>query len=590
MSVDIPRLNRIEPSAQMPKNDRINMQDRDQGSAILNQTKQVNQVADKYGDIFQAEENAKIEQLADQTQREYAAWTKGELQKLKNFEGDPTDAYKEFDSQAEQKRKELLESRKDLPERVSRHVQSKFSKYAANEQLNIDFQRGAQQETYDNNQFESSVKFKKDQLPKAAGYIPTVGFKPIDDGLADIENTIIQRGLKKGTVVPLADQNAESGFNYVIKDPDGNDVKVRLTDAAKLRIAKEKSEGIKSSVEVLIASGRLDEAKQMQEKYKTYIDPRTAEKLEKKFTAKGKKQEAFSILGGIRTLPEEQQLSKIDSIKDEELRQEVIKFKHAGDQKLSQMRENMSKANYGTLYNHVEQQLKSGAYNGIADLENDPIYDQTWDHLKPTQKKVINEMIQSPKDSNPKALSSAYKLLADPEYLEGADVGDFMEKTAGLSKVDRNRVMKDFQKLTNPSGAEARQVYKRADQLVKKYLVASGEVDADEADVITKQQSKMYEFLSGQKTLPSEDQLQKYAKELAAEDLDAKIFRSKQAPRILGKSSVNQTVTTGAAKSINVDTMDMDKLIDLKNEYARKNNGKLPNKKDPKFIKWLESR
>ena len=585
----------------MPKNDRINISARDQGANIMSQTKDVASLGDHVGQIYQKVENDKIEQISNKAEADYSTWNNSELERIKKLEGDPTAAYVEYEKNAQTKREEILAGYSDVNDRVKRHVTARLDKTVTTQRIGADKQRGAQQETYANNNYEATVKLRKDNIPVAAGYVRAgdpSSFEMVDRGLNDMKDLIVKRGLITGTVTELPDD--AKTYTHTIKEPDemtadgvlveGRVIKVSMSNLAKQRFAKESSESIKNSIEVLVASGKVEEAKEMQEKYKTYIDPVSAAKLDKKFKAAGRKDEAYSIIGNLRGKSDEAQIQAIDSIKDPEVRSEALKIKEADDRRLTHLRDRKAKANYEKLADQVMQKMNSPQpYFGEADLENDPLYKQTWDNLKPSQKKVISEMVNSPKESNPKSLSSAYKLLADPDYMEGADIGDFMEKISGLSKVDRNRVMKEFNKLNNPSADAERQTYKRADQLVKKYLISSGAVDADENEVITEQQAKMYDFLSRQKTLPNEEQLQKYAKELAAEDIDNKVFKSKFAPK-KKPSQTTQTVNTISAKSINVDTIDPDTLWNLKNEYAGSNSGRLPNKKDPKFIKWLESR
>ena len=186
MAVTLPSLQRIQPSKALPANERINLKVNDSASGILNQTQAVAGLAKEGADLYYDIEDSKIQQLSLSAEQEYSAWNTEQLQKLKSYEGDPTDAYVEYDKAAKEKRDAILAARPDLNDRVRSHLTANLDKAVNSQNMAAMKQRGAQQETYDNNNFEEGIKLKKNNLRTSASYIrkdDPGSFMPMDDNI-----------------------------------------------------------------------------------------------------------------------------------------------------------------------------------------------------------------------------------------------------------------------------------------------------------------------------------------------------------------------------------------------------------------------
>lgn len=605
MPVSIPTLNRMDTTNVLPKNDRISAQVNDQASNILNRTQGIASVGGQVGDIYQKYENDKIDQLSNDAEQEYTAWNNQELTKLKKLEGDPTDAYVEYDKKSKEKYNEILANRPDLNDRVKRHLTSRLDKTVGTQNVASLKQRGQQQEVYANNNFEATVKLKKDQLPVVAGYVQAGDqstFQMFDDGLRDMKDLIVKRGLSTGTVTRLPD-DAET-YSHKMQDPDnpGKEIKVQMSDLAKQRFAKESSEGVKNSIEVLIAGGQVQAAKDMQEKYKGYIDPVSNSKIDKKFAAAGRKDEAYNFIQTIKDKSPEDQLTAIDKIKDPELRSEALKIKDTDDNRIESMKNRKAKANYDTLASQVIQKMNSDQpYYGIADLENDPLYKQTWDNLKPKDQKNIMEMVAAPKESNPKSLVKLNQLMVGDTQtdIEKMSVQDFQEYTSGLNKSDRAKANTWFNKQKNPSASEERASVKKTNELVRDHLLRSGylvkdnygKISGDDDIRYLEVQNKIMDYYAGRKTIPGEKEMSDIAKKFAASEIDKKVFNPYTSPvKTPGQKPVpqatNATTPSGVDPLANLSLLE---VTNLRSDYARKfNNGVNPRKSDPAFIKYVQ--
>jgi len=571
MAVSVPRINPIQPTDTQPKNDRINLQVRDQGSQILQQTGAVAAIGGKIGDIYQAAENEKIDQLSTEAEAEYNNWNKQQLAKIKTYEGDPTDAYVEYEKAAAEKRQAIVDSRPDLNDRVKRHFTSRLDNTVKKSNVEADYQRGMQQEVYANNVFESGVKLKKDSLSTMAGYIQKGdpdSYAMFDDNLSEMKTMIAKRGLAKGTVQQLPDDAEKYSHSY--RDDDGKLIKVNMSDAAKVRVAKETSEGVRASLEAMIAGGDIETAKEMRDRYKTYLDPKSAAAIDKKFETAGRKDEAYSVIGSIRGKSPEEQMRVIDSIKDPELRSEALKIKDADDRRVENMKERKQKANYETLGNNVIAKMNSSEpFFGIADLENDPVYKNTYDNMSPKQKLAIKEMIEAPKESNPKSLIAVQELFFGADSnIETMTPAEFAEKTVGLSKADKTAWTNKFNSLRTQSEGEKRAMYKQAGTMLRDQLLLDkyvkrdkfGKISGNDEIKMIKAQQALNEHLGTQTGVFRPEQLQKFVKQFSAAEIKGQIFNPP--PRTPMKNDSRSTAS-------DVILPEGDKLLDLKRQYRQ---------------------
>jgi hypothetical protein len=592
MAVSVPKLNRLDPAPAMPQNDRIRFQANDHASEIMQTTNAIVGVVDKVDQIHYEYENDAIDKLSQEHEQEYTAWNNQKLESLKNYEGDPTDAYVKYDEEAAAKKSEILSRREDLNERVKRHVGSRFEKTYANQNIVAMKQRGAQIEGYENKTFEASVGLKKNNLAVNAGYIQKdddSSYLMFDQGLGEIRDTIVRQALKKGTAVKVEDENAPS--NYAFRDDDGNVVRVNLTPLAQARIAKDTSEGVKNSIDVMINGGRLEEARQMQEKYKAYLDPVGGSKLQKKLQNADRKTEAYTFMAGIKNKSPEAQISAIDGLKDLELRSEVLKIKDSDDAKLQSMRTRKEKKNYETLADRVIEKMNSSEpYYGIADLENDPIFKATEGNLGAKQKKAIYEMVQTPKDTNPKSEARVQDLFLgnDPEKtIDKISAAEFQEYTVGLSKADKTKYTNMYNSLRINTASEERQMYKRAGTFLRDQFIVDGHITRDRFNRISgedektliKAQNKLMDIMSTQGTITNDKQLKDFVKDFSVAEIKGKVFNPEPKNAFRAKND-----TTNTAKDIKISP---EEITRLKRQFYRENKY-FPTTSDEKFKNYVK--
>lgn len=587
----IPQLQRITPTNTMPQNDRINIQAKDQGAQILQQTNTIAELGDKGAQMYKMYQDDKIEQISNVAEQEYKAWHDKKLSDLKNYQGDPTEAYAKYDEEVAQKKSEMLDKRSKFGEDVSTALTSRLDKVAKTQAIAADYQRGQQQEVYANNVFESTVKTRRDGLAVNAGYIqkgdPT-SFMMFDQNVGEIKSAIAKFGVKKGTVKILPD-DAEGSDYYI--DDNGKKVNIEMSPIAKSRFAKDLSEGVKGSLDVLISTGRIDEARELQKRYGGVLTPIQAAKLEGKFQSASRKNEAYNVLGNLKGLDDSEAIDKIESIKDPVLKSEVLKLKDNDDRHLTNMRTRKEKVNYDALGEHVMEIMKSDKpYLSKADLEADPKYQQMYDNLNLKQKKAIDELVEAPKNTDPKALVRVQNLFMDDE--DGQDIAnmtpqEFAEATAGLSKQDKTKYSNLYMTLKTQTEGEKRAMYKSAGSILRDQLIADGHIslnpygklDEDNQKILTNARTKLITFISNQPSLRDDKKIIDFVKQNSAALVKEKAFNPVM-PAGVKKSSRDVAGDVKITKQ---------QLLGFQREWKAKN-GKFANPSDPAFEAFVKSK
>jgi len=595
--VQVPKLNRIQPGAALPQNDRINLQVRDNASIIQGQTRAISGLAETGLDIYQEFEDDKIRSLSNDAELEYSEWSRKRLNELKTYGGDPTDVYAQFETEMDEKYDEIVNKRPEINERVRTHLSSNLRKVKDGQRLQMLNQRGAQQETYDNNLFESTVKLKKDNLAISAGYIrkdDLGSFLPFDENIAEIKTTISQRMMDKGLAEKLPD-DAKS-WDHFYKDPEGKIVKLKLNDIAKARIASDLSQGVSSSINSMIASGYSDEAKQAYEKYKNYIDPKTQFTLSNRLKITDTKNAAFEEVAKIEGKPESEQMRLIEAIQDPELKSEVLKIKDTNDRRRENIRERRYKANYDILAKNVMNKMNSDTpFYGLADLENDPTYKAVIDGLDAKGQKAIRDMVITPKETDNKAEAKIQDLFFgnDPNNeIETISPETFSTYLAGLSKSDRKKYTNMYNRARTQTAGEERAAYKRANEMLRNQFLVDGLIQKDKFGKISGEdevklinaQNKLLDHLEAQKGAYNEKQMKDFVKEFSAAEVKGKVFNP--TARTIYNTQSRQNASSPSTKKGEV-VLSPKQIVEFKKKF-REQNGYFPVASDEKFKNFVE--
>lgn len=601
MAVQVPEIQRFQGGGGLPQNERIQIKSADQSQNILSRTNAIGNLAEKGADIYQEFENDKIKQLTQEAEMEYKTWNDEQLTKLKNYEGDPTDIYNQYETAAKEKYDSILAARPDLNDRVKRHLTAGLDNIAGNERVTVLKQRGAQQETYANNLYESNVKMKKDNLGTTASFIrkdDPGSYLEFDKNLAEIRTTIAQRSIDKGLGEVLP-EDAKS-WSHMYTDPEGKVVKVKLNDIAKQRTAKELSEGVSSSINSMIAAGYTQEAEQAREKYKAYLDPKSAASLDNKFKTAGVKQTAYDEVSNIEGKSESDQMRYIESIKDPEVKSEVLKIKDTNDRRRENIRQRQFDRNYETLGSRILAKQNSGnPFYGMADLENDQGYKALYDRMDVKGKKAIEQMVIAPKTTDPKAEIALQNMFfgEDPDNkIEDMTPETFNSHLVGLSKSDRNKYTNMYNRAKNPSSGEESASLKRAGSMLQEQLLVDGHItknkfgklSADDEITYLGAKNRLIDALDKQGPMSAKE-TKDFVKSFSVEEIKGKIYSPAaktpfNAPSNTPKAS---PITPVAGKEKQV-VLSQKQLLQLQKDF-RKQYGTFPSMNDPKFKTFVQN-
>lgn len=614
MAVNLPRPQRLQQdSSPTPQNQRINIQAPSNANAILQQTQAVASLGSEALNAYQDIENNKIQSISQKFEQDLKTWNDNKLSKLKSSGGDPTEVYSNYETELKEKYDSLLKTYPDMNDRVKRHVTSSLDKYASNERHRAMRQRGAQQETYDHNLFESSVKLKRNNMVSAAGNIQKgnpSSFIFMDEAINDLKTSISQRAIKQQNA-KIVDKDSKD-FTHAYRDAEGNIVKVKMDDIAKFRTAKELSQGISDSINSMINAGYVVEAKEAHERYKGFIDKKTETKLAKKFKTDTNKSEAKQIYGAIQGQDPEKQIEIINKIADPDIKEEVLKYKDTIERRIENDRERRVKRNYDTLSKFVQNRMSSDKpFNGMAELEDEQAFKETWDNLDAKSQQAVREMVIAPKKSNQKSIAKVHSLLFGEDKnnnIEDMSIEDFQLQLTGLSSADRRRYITKFEKLKEgPNASTQRAVFNRASRQLKNRMLLSETIKRDDfgrfsrkdEKKLIKRQEELIDFLGDNPENLNDKQIKDKIDEFTAtqvrEDVGflGRIFGGGSNQVAQDNVRADQVGTTTSApirgEKKDISTLSLTEMYNLKKEFKQEF-GYSPLKSDPKLIDFYKSR
>lgn len=416
MAVRVPTLQRIQPSRELPSNDRINFNAPNQANDIIQTTNSVASLGSEVVQVFKEAEDAKINQISQEVGNEYSLWKEGRLSELKKIQGDPTDAYAAFENEEREKFEEIMTSREGLSSRVKDHLGASLGKLRNNSKLQVMRQQGLQQEIYSANLHESTIKIKKNDLIQASSYVDASDsstLAPFDQSVTEIRNLNIKRGLENKTVKILDKDEqgnlSKEGMLYI--DDSGEKHKISMDNIAKQKIAKDLSDGISRSIDAVIGSGDLEKAKILKERYNDYIDPRTKKALNSSFNTVQVKQEAVLELSKLSGTPEEK-LKGILKIKNFEVQTKALQIHDARERDIQAIRDRQHKSNGEALMKDIMQKQTEGkGYSSFFQFQESELF-KRHSKLSSSDVKKMKDLIEPKRGKTSlKAMTNMQNLL-----------------------------------------------------------------------------------------------------------------------------------------------------------------------------------
>lgn len=610
MAVQIPRIQRVQETAdRTPDNQRIQGTVQNNASSILQTTRAVTGLANAGMDYYQKVEDSKIKTLQEQAELDFTRWNQEKLQGLKSItDGDPTEAYKAYEKEVDDKRQAMLLKYPDMNERVQRHVSSHLDKTVSNQLYQADKQRGSQVEKYKYKTYVTNKELKRQNLAVNAGHIrpnSPGSYLPFDESVNELKTTVARRSIEQGSG-QIVDPDSND-FTHRYRDADGNIVKIKMNSNAKVELAKELSQGTSDAITAMLDSAKNDQdrkvAREAFERYKGYLGTDKRSALENKFNKDAETVKAKSEYANIQTLSESEQNAAINKIDDPEIRKKVGQYKKDFDSRIKAQREAQYKKNYELLSSNVLDAAANGKAYTLSELQDTQLYKNTWDKLDSKRKSAVLKMVESPRKSSSNAVFKVQNDLNSEEAMNDiakmSDQEFFSEYLADLQPSDREKYNAKRLKLLNPSNAEVRANTTFADKELKRSLIKSKVISSKKSKKNNQRLSEARQVLDDY-----EDFLQRPLKPEEIKNLTDRIAAEavKESSGFLGVGG--GTEFTGFQPLTPPPAPKPDKKISggfkfknsqqrrqLKEEYRKQNNvtGNVRTS-DPDFQKWLNSK
>jgi len=587
MPVKIPQLQQIQQSTnQGMQEQRIRGEALDVSGTVKRRASAIAGLAQQGAEMYVDYENDKIKQLSKAGENEYTFWYQSELSKLKEQPGDPTQAYNEFEQRADAKLEEIVNQNDDMSDRVKKSLRSYMSNVELKNRRDFHTQFGVQQQTYENTLYTDNIKMKQLNMSRHAGTSDVL----FDAEMADMSDTIVERGLKRGIVEALPD-DAESP-DYVIRNADGTRSNYKLTNAAQLELVKHRSEALTGSVEALINAGQLDKAKALQDRVGQFIDPREKARLDKKYKKADAKETAYEFFDkNLRGKPASEQMAIIRQQKTE-LRDNLEKIKESFDSRRERDTKRYQKSNYDTLMKHVlKRQNGSNPYSGISDLEDDSVYKQTFENMSADQQETILSAIKAPKKTAPAAQAKIQDLIFGnlDEDIRDVSPGDFQTYLSGLNETDRNRYTRIYEKLNSETAGQERAFYKRSETFLKDEMLRLeviekndyGKFDQEDEIKLIESRNDLFKYLSEREGVLDDAQLNKYVQDYVKAKVEEKAFTPPTFRRMRPARQADDRTP------IKAETLDKNTMFKMKRKFKEKF-GRFPKANDPQFQTFIQ--
>ena len=480
MAVQVPKLNRFEPQ-QTQTVGRSELQVPNIPAIVQPQMNAVTKVAEQQVQYFQKQEDNAIDTAAKDAANKYQVYLNDELSKARQFQGDPTQVYTEFDNNSVTKYNELLDSKPNLSNRGKTLLARSLDQVSTQYQMQRDTAHASQYYNYDKKVTEESAKLKAQTFTTMASYIQLDDAKPFkhtDEVIRQLGNIYKAHGEK---------------FGAVTRDENGNQIP---TDGIKLQIAAATTDAIVSSINTLNASGRADLAEAMYVQYRDLIDVTKQDDVFKSIQTRKQNIKALNAVESLKTINDPKKLDKEASkIFGDDVEGKAA-FYQAMDDK-TRRDENIKKrisnnfADY--VVKHVLNKQNSGSpYNSISEMQNDEAVADVLSKLDAGDLKTVYQLVKSPPKSDFKAFARNMDHISNNTYV-GMSGAQLNKEFTGLSQSDRNFFKGWAAKLNTETESQVRSRIGKALEDLRYGLIATKAIPLDSKGNPTKKgEAKIY--------------------------------------------------------------------------------------------------
>lgn len=483
MPIKIPRLQQVQASPTLPKNERINVNVQDSASSIIGRTNAVADLAQTGVDVYEGIEDKKIALVNAENDNEFTEWHNQRLEELSKItDGDPTDAYNAFETEVKEKREEILAKRPNLSGRAATNIELGLNKSVLSGRTQMLNQRGAQARKYEHKVYVANINVNRDELAFKTTNVKKDGMDEFGVGIENIKTIIAKKGLETGASRKLdKDDKGSWDVSYPQVNDEGKieQVKIAFNPLGAAEKAKELDKGVYDALVATLDSGHKDKASIVYDKYKKYLTADSNAKYLKKVKDKDKTEDAYKLVNKVLNKPKEKQEAYLKSLKPSEEKTKALNIIAGNKAKMKAIRTDREDANYEVALKEVEKLKASNNLNSMIDIEeNKVISGEVWDNLSAKQQKSLKQMVNMPKVSDKQALTDILELVNgnNKEYPDVIKMPEskFVEYLTGLNAGDRGKMLTRYKtmKTQTKSVANTQALYNHMSKKLKTKLFA----------------------------------------------------------------------------------------------------------------------
>lgn len=367
---------------------------------------------------------------------------------LKHFQGDPTEAYQQFDTDSMKKQVEIQGRYSDASSTTKFKVQQHLQEVSANffDRKTIDYGNQLSQYTV------KTTKAYGEQLLQntVAG-----------SGLLNASKPDTLKAFNAG-LIAIA-QNAVEGADAVGLPSSHPSVK--------MSVFEQQSKAIVDTAKVLIKSKKIKEAQMVMDKYKGQIDSSKIDEITGELHKATVEQKALDFVNTNRSKGPEALWNSVGNIKDLEIRKEAELMITTKQHQISFFKKEKEDVNNDRIMKYtMERQLGQikGAvpFESPEEAERDPNISPFINKISPEQRKSFRKYLTTNEESDPVAVNNLNELYTTEQFVN-IPAGDFEQLTIGLNKTDKNK----FWNLRRSAGKiEENELNRRAKQAYQAFV------------------------------------------------------------------------------------------------------------------------
>lgn len=530
MPVDVPKLQRTGP-AQPTSVGRVEARAPDVSSQQTLQA--AGRVLDTSERIFR-----KFEQDAVNTAKKDAAnkleqwWTErveGE-NGLKFIQGDPTQAYEQFEEELFNKMEELSDN-ESWSDKTRDAVKVEMSRRYNRLKNRTTVLRGAQWQRYRENAYKTTQEFNKRNVVSSAGYLdPKTGENDlIEHGLSVIGNDEVENAVAIGSATPT--ENLKEADWFIVNE-DNERKGFKLNPSVKYSIGSQQAEAVYKTINNLLATRDIDRANYVKQKYGEYleVDPQIKARVERQFDQVQLETKAYQALSKADRMEPEKRTKFLDSIKDERVKQEVFSLIDTRERIKRNRKIRISEQNFNEVFGIVDNMMQSNQLVSMTQAKTIPEIAGRLNSMSPEHRQAIEKMIERPDQSDLNVLGKMYE-HARTGKLNQFSRQELQIEMSGLDETDMERFysmwVKGSQEGTSSQRARANWMAQRLyEQAIASGLITEDRfqnLSAQEKRYINALQGSLYEKMDSLPDNMSQSDQFNYIKEIIADEVKKRI-------------------------------------------------------------------